>query len=120
MVGGSSADGSCGGNNSSELSTASILQLKGHLLVDAVFQKWGAGTMTIPWLHPSTGSRNIVRDQVNRPIMESLAEAYCDRTLDSGLNVDCSGKCSISFFRQFDYWIILSFNIIWDVYIRHT
>ena len=78
--------------------------------------------MTIPWLHPSTGSRNIVRDQVNRPIMESLAEAYCDRILDSGLNVDCSGKCSISFssIRQFDYWIILSFNIIWDVYMRHT
>lgn len=97
MLGGSSAEGS-----GSELSTSAILQMKGHLLVDAVFQKWGAGTMTIPWLHSSTGARNIVRDQVNRPIMESLAEAYCDRILDSGLNVDCSGEC---FFTSFTFYI---------------
>lgn len=45
---------------------------------------------------------NIVRDQVNRPIMESLAEAYCDRILDSGLNVDCSGEC---FFTSFTFYI---------------
>lgn len=66
--------------------------LRGQLLVEAIFKKYGAGTMTIPWLHPETGARNIVRDVTNRPIMESLAEAYADRILTSGLNVDCSGR----------------------------
>lgn len=65
--------------------------LKGQLLVEAIFNKYGAGTMTIPWLNEETKERNIRRDSTNRPIMESLAEAYADRILSSGLNVDCSG-----------------------------
>ena len=65
--------------------------LRGQLLVEAIFKKWGAGTMTIPWLNTETKERNIRRDGVNRPIMESPAEAYADRILSSGLNVDCSG-----------------------------
>lgn len=47
--------------------------------------------MTIPWLNEETKERNIRRDSTNRPIMESLAEAYADRILSSGLHVDCSG-----------------------------
>lgn len=65
--------------------------LKGQLLVEAVFAKYGSGIMSIKWLSPN-GERNIRRDPCNRPIMESLAEAYCDRILQSGLNVDCSGR----------------------------
>ena len=65
--------------------------LKGQLLVEAVFAKYGSGIMSIKWLSPN-GERNIRRDPCNRPIMESLAEAYCDRILPSGLNVDCSGR----------------------------
>ena len=64
--------------------------LKGQLLVEAVFSKWGSGTSTVPWLNEA-GERNIRPDEVNRPIMESLCEAYVDRILESGLNVDCSG-----------------------------
>lgn len=64
--------------------------LKGHLLVEAVFGKYGAGTATIPWLLNGK-ERAIKPDSTNRPIMESLAEAYADRILTSGLNVDCSG-----------------------------
>ena len=70
---------------------ADLKQLRGHLLVEAIFTKYGAGTMTLPWFNKGTGERNIKPDPVNRPIMESLAEAYSDRILDSGLNVDCSG-----------------------------
>ncbi|CAL1136738.1 unnamed protein product [Cladocopium goreaui] len=62
--------------------------LRGQLLVEAIFKKWGAGTMTIPWLNTETKERNIRRDGVNRPIMESLAEAYADRILSSGPNAD--------------------------------
>lgn len=65
--------------------------LRGQLLVEAIFKKWGAGTMTIPWLNTETKERNIRRDGVNRPIMESLAEAYADRILSSGPNADRSG-----------------------------
>ena len=65
--------------------------LKGHLLVEAVFSKYGAGTTTIPWVMEN-GERAIKPDSTNRPIMESLAEAYADRILSSGLNVDCSGR----------------------------
>ena len=70
---------------------ADLKDLKGHLLVEAIFEKYGVGTVTIPWFHKETGERNIRPDPCNRPIMESLAEAYCDRILASGLNVDCSG-----------------------------
>lgn len=71
-------------------------ELRGHLLVEAIFARYGAGTMTIPWIneHANPDSpeyRNIRRDPCNRKIMESLAEAYADRILHSGLNVDCSG-----------------------------
>ena len=66
--------------------------LKGQLLVEAIFSKYGSGITCIPWMNRETGERNIKRDPINRPIMESLAEAYCDRILQSGLNVDCSGR----------------------------
>ena len=45
----------------------------------------------IPWLNDQTKERNIKPDPVNRPLMESMVEAYADRILASGLNVDCSG-----------------------------
>ncbi|CAL1146288.1 unnamed protein product [Cladocopium goreaui] len=70
--------------------------LKGHLLVEAVFGKYGAGTATIPWLLNGK-ERAIKPDSTNRPIMESLAEAYADRILTSGLNVDCSGRAWMVF-----------------------
>ena len=66
--------------------------LKGQLLVDAIFHKYGQGVSTIPWLNEDTKEKNIKPDPVNRPVMESLAEAYMDRILTSGLNVDCSGQ----------------------------
>ncbi|CAK9039937.1 unnamed protein product [Durusdinium trenchii] len=61
-------------------------ELRGHLLVEAIFARYGAGTMTIPWIneHANPDSpeyRNIRRDPCNRKIMESLAEAYADRIL---------------------------------------
>ncbi|CAK9059138.1 unnamed protein product [Durusdinium trenchii] len=64
--------------------------LKGQLFVEEVFSRYGCGTTTIPWL--INGERAIRPDPTNRPIMESLAEAYADRILTSGLNVDCSGS----------------------------
>ena len=67
-----------------------IKALRGQLLVEAVFAKWGAGTCTVPWLNEA-GERNVWSDEVNRPIMESLCESYVDPILESGLNVDCSG-----------------------------
>lgn len=87
------------------VASAEFQGLRGHLLVEAIFQKYGAGIMTIPWLNEAQGGvhsggdgravpveiRNIKRDPVNRPVMESVAEAYCDRILHSGLNVDCAG-----------------------------
>lgn len=82
-----------GGGNANDLDTVQEFQgLRGSLLVEAIFAKYGQGAMTIPWLNPQTGERNIRRDPCNRPIMESLAEAYCDRILESGPNVDCSGR----------------------------
>lgn len=69
--------------------------LRGQLLVEAIFKKYGVGTMTIPWLNEDTKERNIRPHPVNRPVMESLAEAYTDRILTSGLNVDCSGRAVV-------------------------
>lgn len=79
-------------STSSDEIPAEFNGLKGQLLVEAIFNKYGIGTMTVPWLNEDTKERNIRPDPCNRPVMESLAEAYTDRILTSGLNVDCSGR----------------------------
>ena len=78
-------------DDQTEAALAEIRSLKGQLLVDAVFKHFGLGTISIPWVSEQ-GERNIKPDPTNRPLMESLVEAYCDRIMTSGLNVDCAGQ----------------------------
>ena len=74
--------------------------LSGAALLDAIYDKFGAGEHDIEWFTPAgkdsegkiTMARTIVRSDLSRPIQESTASTYKQRLYKEGLSQLASGS----------------------------